>query len=785
MMATARSRSARKELGGTLRAMTLLGLVLAVCAGPPAAAAAATAAAADTVAAAGTDAATDTLATADPDRVYRGEDIVVTASRYDDEVHLSHTNLTRDEIEMRRSARDIPILLEDVPGVFSYSDAGNGLGYTYLKIRGFDQRRVGVLVNGIPLNDPEDQQVYWVDLPDLASSLEDVQVQRGVTNSLGGLNSIGGTVNLVTQLLEPTAGGRAAVEAGSYGTNRRMLRYQTGRLGGHFSTGLRLSQLESDGYRDRSGTAQWAVFWSGRYETERQSLQLNFYTGHEVTQQAWWGIDEETLRTDRTYNPETYANAIDDFRQPHYELHHEWDLAPNLLLKNSLYFIHGAGYYENFKGDADARTYSLDYYLGLPDSAAVDLVRRKWVSKDQFGWVPSLLLEHRGGRLIVGGDVYTFNSDHWGDVMQVEGFTPDDMPDGLKYHDFSGDKSAWSVYANERYTFFGSLTVLADLQLQHRRYEFMQNRVGNFAGDLRHAYTVTYDWFNPRGGLFWQLPDHRWGLYGNVGVAHREPADNEMWDAWEGPDDLGAEPLFRRRDEVTAGDGQVQYVAWSDPIVEQEKVVNYEAGVAFRGGAISLTLNGYWMDFTNEIVPSGYLDPDRGPIRGNAQQTYHRGIELGLRAQLARRHRLALGASRSWDRYEEFLFYDWDGTVHDYSGNPIALFPAYLATLTWHAGWGAVSSDLRLRGVGKQYLDNSGDDARTIDGYGMVDLSLYWDLGRTGGLALLDGMQAYVRLLNVLDAEYETWGYYDPWGAGNYKLPAATRNFLVGVNYDF
>jgi len=723
--------------------------------------------------------------TTDQARVYLGEDIVVTASRYDNEVHLSQTNLTRGQIELKQSARDIPFLLQDVPGVYSYSDAGNGIGYTYLKIRGFDQRRVGVLVNGIPLNDPEDQQVYWVDLPDLVSSLEDIQVQRGVTNSLGGLNSIGGTVNMVTQMLEQQPSGRATIEAGSYGTNRRVLSYQTGRLGKHFSTGLRISQLESDGYRDRSGTDQWAVFWSGRYEDSRQSLQLNFYTGHEVTQQAWWGIDEHKLRTDRTYNPQTYWNAIDDFRQPHYELHHEWDLGPNLLLKNSLYFIHGEGFYENFKDQRNAHRYSLDFYLGLPDSAAVDLVRRKWVSKNQFGWVPSLLWEHHGGRLIVGGDVYTFHSDHWGDVMLVEGFTPDDIPDGLKYHDFNGDKTAWSLYANERYALFGALTLMADLQVQHRRYEFEQNQVGNFQGDLRNAYTVTYDWFNPRGGLFWQLPDARWGLYGHVGVAHREPADNEMWDAWEGPDDLGADPLFRQSREVRDGSGQVQYVAWSDPIVQEEKVINYEAGVAFRGNTLSLTLNGYWMDFTNEIVPSGYFDPDRGAIRGNADQTYHRGIELGLRAQLTQRHLLTVGASRSWDRYETFLFYDWDGTVQDYSGNPIALFPQYLASLSWFAGWGAFKTDLRVRSVGKQYLDNTGNDDRTIDPNTVIDVSLFWDLGETAGLAALEGLQAYVRLLNLLDEEYETWGYYDPWGAGNYKMPAATRNFLVGVNYSF
>ncbi len=343
----------------------------------------------------------------DTTRLYYADEVVVTASRYDDDVHLSHTNLTAEQIERQQTAADIPMLLADIPGVYAYSDAGNGIGYTYLKIRGFDQRRVAVLVNGIPLNDPEDHQVYWVDLPDLASSLEDVQVQRGITNSVGGVTAIGGTVNLVTDVLSAAPQGRAVLEAGSYGTARRVLSYQTGELGGGFSTGLRLSQLESDGYRERAGSEQWAVFWSGRWQRGAHSLQANIYTGHELTHHAWDPVDEATLASNRRANPETYHNAVDDFRQPHHELHWEWDLTPSLLLRNSLYQIHGEGFYENFR-TGDAPAYGLD--AAFPDRYTADdevsLVRTKWVRKDQTGWVPSLQWDHdrrppRGRRRLV------------------------------------------------------------------------------------------------------------------------------------------------------------------------------------------------------------------------------------------------------------------------------------------------------------------------------------------------------------------------------------------------
>ncbi len=721
------------------------------------------------------------------------EEVVVTASRYAADVHLSHDNISAATIAREQTARDIPMLLTALPGVYAYSDAGNGIGYTYLKIRGFDQQRIAVLVNGIPLNDPEDHQVYWVDLPDLASSLEDIQVQRGVTNGVDGVTAIGGTVNLVTDVLTRAPQGHATIETGSYGTNRRMLSYQTGRLGSGFSTSLRLSQLGSDGYRERAGSEQWAVFWSGRWQHAAHALQANFYTGHELTHHAWDPADEATLARDRRANPETYHNAIDDFRQPHYEVHWDWILGEHLLLRNSAYVIHGEGYYENFKPGADAHAYSLDalFPARYDTTDAVDLVRTKWVRKDQVGWVPTLTWNHAGGRLLVGGDWYTFHSNHWGDVLYAgagsggTSLTPDDVPNGSKYHDFTGDKDAWSLSANERWEFVPNLTLLLDLQYQHRQYDFLQNAVGNFQGAQRNAYNVDYDFFNPKGGLFWQTP---WqvgggdlGMYGHVGITHREPADADYWDTWYGPDDLGAQPLFRDHHDVRGAQGDVAYVQWSDPTIEPEKVVDYEGGIALRGQALSLTLNGYWMDFDHEIVPSGFYDPDRGLLRGNAQRTLHRGVELGLRWRPLAGHRLSLAASRSWDEYDEYLVTGDGSTLVDYSGNPIPLFPDHLITATWTARYGALSSDLRVRRVGKQYLDSTGLPDRTIEPATVCDLSLFWDLGRSGVQAL-EGLVVSLRVLNLFSERYETWGYYD---GGKYLLPAAPRNVLVGATYDF
>lgn len=729
--------------------------------------------------------------------VHHEEGVVVTASRYGADIHLSHSDLTGAELRRRQSAIELPLLLQDIPGVFSYSDAGSGLGYTYLKIRGFDQRRVAVLINGVPQNDPEDHQVYWVNLPDLGSSLEDVQVQRGVTNSVGGVAAIGGTVNLVTELLGDEPRGRAAIETGSFGTSRRMISYQTGDLGQGLATGLRISQQRSDGFRERAGTDQWAVFWTGRWRNQAHQIQAHAFTGHELTQHAWNPAPASVLAENRRHNPETYWNAVDDFRQPQYQLHWEWDLSPNLQLRQSFYHIHGEGFYENFRARRRAEDFSLD--AAFPDryeaGDRVDLVRTKWVRKDQTGWAPLLRWEHSGGRMLIGGNGYVFHGSHWGEVLQAGpasgemGLRPVDIPGGLKYYDYSGDKRAWSVYVNERRELVRGLTLLADVQYQHRHFDFRHGAVGNFVGENRHAFTVDHDFFNPKGGLFWQTPwqvaGGQVGLYAHAGITRREPADSDLWGAFAGPDDLGVSPLFAESRVVTDQDGTPVYTRWRGSLIEPEKVINYEAGFAWRGQRLSATVNGYWMDFRNEIVPTGYWDDERGTLRTNAAKTLHRGLELGLRWQPHPDHRLSVGASRSWNEYDRFVFVAPDASVEDHSGNPIPLFPDALVSATWSSRRGPLAADLRVRHLGRQYLDNTGDRARTIAPSTILDLALFYDLGRAG-VSALSGMELTLRLQNLLDDEYETSGYHDEWDHGeNMYIPGASRSILGGVTYSF
>jgi iron complex outermembrane receptor protein len=273
-------------------------------------------------------------------------------------------------------------------------------------------------------------------------------------------------------------------------------------------------------------------------------------------------------------------------------------------------------------------------------------------------------------------------------------------------------------------------------------------------------------------------------FYGWVGVSHREPSDAEMFDTWEGPDDIGAEPLFRERKLVERADGSVDHVQWSDPLVEPERVIDYELGTTWRSRVLDLALNGYWMDFRDEIIAYGALSDDGEGIRGNAERTLHRGLELGIGLRPAEGQALALAAARSWNTFDTFTFYDWDGSVTEYAGNAIAGSPDWTANVRWTADWRWLESTLRVRGNGRIQLDNSGLRERSIDPSVVMDVGLA-ALPSRWGLKGTRGLRVSATCRNVLDARYATSGYYDGWGAGNYVIPAAGRNFLAGATYEF
>lgn len=726
----------------------------------------------------------ETLRVALQPLILQGDEVVYTATRASEgETPSSFSNLSGEEIREQYWAQDLPPLLSNLPGVFAYSEAGNGIGYTYLKVRGFDQKRVGVTVNNIPLNDPEDGVVYWVDIPDLAANLQDVQLQRGVGYSnRGSSGGFGGSLNLVTATpgiddpgFELTGG------YGSYNTRKWSAAYNSGIVDNTYGFYGRFSRILSDGYRERSASDLWSYFLTGVRYGLNTRLTLNVYGGIEETQAAWDAAPESALETDRRYNPITYPNTIDWFTQPHYELHHEWQPNDSWVVENSLFYIHGEGYYEQYKADRDLVDFGMQpFTLDGSLIETTDLVNQKWVYKDHYGWAPRARLDHQRGTLQFGGDWQYYEGKHEGFVLWANEMPEDASPRNRYYHYF-GEVQKGGAFAREAYEITSRLRGVADLELRMQRYAFKQFKEGSFTGDQVNRYTVDHTFLNPKLGLHYRVSDEL-TTYLTLGQSQRAPVNDEYWDTWEGPDDLGADPLFATSDTAHSG-GNITYVEWSDPSIEPERVLNLELGTSWSSGDFQAKLNGYWMDFHNEIVPAGGVR-DGAPVSDNADRSVHSGIEFesSYRPQKGFTGYLNLTLS-----HDELLDYTVNEAVYDdewnllgveqvdLSGNRVALFPSAMASLGIGYTYGPLSVSVDTRHVGKQYLDNTQNEERTIDPFTLVGLRVSANLPHL----LPDALLALdLQVNNLLDTEYETSGYR--YGE-NYYYVGAPRNVYLSL----
>ena len=717
-----------------------------------------------------------------------GQEVVITVTRaVERKTPVAFVDIPRQNLEERYWAQDVPMLLSEVPGVYAYSDAGNGIGYTYLKIRGFDQKRVSVMINGIPLNDPEDHQVYWVDMPDLLSSVQDIQIQRGVGSSLYGTSSFGGTVNIQTTQLNLPRQIKFSTGFGSYNTQKYALNLHSGLIDNQYAISARFSKILSDSYRENSSIDMWSYFLSAARYTLNTSTFINIYGGPELTHAAWEASPQSELRKNHRHNPITYKNAIDNFNQPHYELHHQWALSNQLTWNNSLYYIQGKGYYESFKQGKKLTDFGLEPFY-LPDSTLIkrtDFVRQKWVKKNQYGIVSRMDWEHKKGTFSLGIDGYLFNSDHWGKVVWAAQLPTGTTPEN-NYYQYKGDKNLITLFAHELYHVNAKTTIMADLNLQLQRYRFKQNEIAHFKGLNRHAYKVNYTFFNPRIGVNYNF-SNRLNGFANISLANREPSDDDLFDIWQGPDDIGVPPLFAHADTVKKPTGEIDYLEWRDPLTEPESLVDFELGISYLQKNFRVKLNAYWMDFHNEIVPFSQVDKDGFPIKGNADHTIHRGIEGSFGFDLPFGFGLSGAMAVSQNYFEKFIQYeaeydeDWNfigAKKIDFSGKTIANFPGIMANLKFSYARGPISSHLLIRHIGKQYLDNNELAERSISAYTLLNLYFSYNLKDFIGLS---GLKLRFWINNLTNENYETAGYYDSWDGENYLWPGADRNFYVGI----
>ncbi|GAF69090.1 unnamed protein product, partial [marine sediment metagenome] len=366
-------------------------------------------------------------------------------------------------------------------------------------------------------------------------------------------------------------------------------------------------------------------------------------------------------------------------------------------------------------------------------------------------------------------ELSTFASDHFGKVLWAKYVSRTRNPED-PYYRYKGEKFWVSPFVNVLYQPFRQLTLTGDVQYQYKTYTFMQRQAGNFVGELRNAYDVVYHFIHPRLGMNYNINPSLYA-FAYIGKASREPSDDDLFDVWVGPDDLGKRPLFATADTIRSGSA-VEYIQWSDPYAKPEELVDIELGCGYHREVVSFDVTVYQMIFRNEIVPYGGVDDDKNPIKGNAESTIHRGLEIEGSLNLPLNLTIEGNISASQNYYQKFIYHGWDGK-ENYSGNSIPLFPRYLANFWISYRHQTLSASISLRSVGKQFLDNTQKDERIVDPYTVVGLDLSWESGRLWGL---QGMKIHLKINNLLDEKYETSGYWDD---ERYLYPAAGRNYIA------
>ena len=690
-------------------------------------------------------------------------DAEVTALRAGDRSPFAKSTLTADEIAEKNTGVDLPYMLDMLPSVVAGSDAGTGIGYTNMRIRGSDATRTNITLNGVPFNDAESQGAFLVNLPDLATSAEDIEVQRGVGTSTNGPGAFGASVNLRTTSVKREAWGLIEAGGGSFNTQRYSVSAGTGLINDRFSLDMRLSSITSDGYIDRATADLKSYFLQGAWIGKTRSLRFITFRGKEVTYQAWDGVPREVIDTNRTYNGFTYDNQVDDYDQTHYQLLFDQLLGNHAVLNLTLFRVNGAGYYEQYKPDEDMADYGIEPAVINGDTVTTtDIIRRKWLDNTLTGVNTSADIKLGAHKLVLGGSYSDYRGAHFGEVIwaRYTGST------GIRqrYYDNDASKTDANGYAKLTYALHPKVDLYGDLQLRNVTYSYL-----GFNNDLDNlAQELAWNFFNPKAGVLWRV-HHGGKAYASFAVANREPNRDDL-------------------EETTPA---------SRPTAE--RLFDYEAGYEYRTGRWNAGINGYYMDYADQLVLTGELNDVGAALRTNVPRSFRAGVELMFAAQLTKRVQWMANATFSRNKVMDFTEYvdDWDdgGQVAFFHGtSDLAFSPDIIAASQLSLRvWGKPKkgqADLTFitKYVGKQYLDNSSSTDRMLDAYLVNDLRANVSLFSLKGTKSVD-FNLTVR--NLFSELYESngWSYsYISEGRRQEQVglfPQAPMNMLGGVSVRF
>jgi iron complex outermembrane receptor protein len=719
------------------------------------------------------------------------EEVLVVATRAGNK-SVAHVNVSKEALNQRNLGQDLPYLLSLTPSMVVTSDAGAGVGYTNFRIRGTDASRINTTVNGIPMNDAESHGVWWVNMPDFVSSLDNVEVQRGVGTSTNGAGAFGATINMQTNSVQQDAYAEISSSAGSFNTFKNTVKAGTGLLADHFAVDMRLSNINSDGYVDRAASDLKSFFVSGGYYSQSTILKVNIFSGKEKTYQAWWGVPKVRLENDeegmlrykehwlwsssservnnvkyqelinsdsRTYNYYTYDNETDNYQQDHYQLFFSQKIGSFINFNIAGHYTYGRGYYEQFRMDDAFEDYGLPNVItpNIDTITTTDLVRQKWLDNDFYGATFSFNYKKSALDVVLGGAWNKYDGRHFGKLIwaQYLGNTPKDY----EWYRSNSEKIDNTVYAKANYVFSPWISAYGDVQYRHIEYDIVGGD-----DDLRDiTQNHTFDFFNPKVGVVVKPSDHH-KIYVSFAIANREPTRSNFTDA--NPE---------------------------GPIPTAEKLYDFEAGYTFTNQRFTAGANLYAMYYHDQLVLTGEINDVGSGIMVNVDRSYRQGIEIFGGVQIVKMIRWDANATFSKNKIEDFTEYvdnwdTWGQEAYSLGETDLAFAPNFLATSqVTIEPIQQFNIAFISQFVSEQFIDNTSSEDRMLDAYFINNLKLDYSFYLKGVKAI----EFSLLVNNIFSEVYESnaWVYSYLLGDERYAMdgyfPQAGINFMGGVTLKF
>lgn len=683
------------------------------------------------------------------------DEVLVSAVRVKSGAPVTFSNVSKEEIKERNLGQDIPVLLNYSPSVVTTSDAGAGVGYTGIRVRGSDATRVNVTINGIPYNDAESQGTFWVNMPDFASSTESLQLQRGVGTSTNGSGAFGASLNLLTDAVSENAYGEISASVGSFNTTKVTGKFSTGLINEHIEFSGRLSKIDSDGYIDRASSDLTSHFLQASYVDDNTLIKAITFGGEQETYQAWYGVTEDEMKEKgRTYNPYTYENEVDHYNQNHYQLHWNETISNNWSTNIAFNYTKGKGYFEQYKEDEDFADYDLEpIVIGDGTVDETDLIRRRWLDNDFYVFNANATYKNTNYNLIFGGSYSNYSGGHFGEIIWAEYASNSEIRD--RYYEANTTKTDSNIFAKLDYNVNENWSLFADLQGR-----FVSFETEGLTSD-REPLNVDEDYafFNPKFGITNQLNDYN-NMYFSYSRANREPNRND----------------------------------YENGVINPEILNDFELGWRMNKENVKINTNLYYMLYKDQLVLTGAIDDTGDPIRATSEKSYRLGLEIDAAIKISNKFNIMPNIAISSNKNIDFPAYI-DGEEVVLGNTNIAFSPNFIAgnNLVYQPTQNIQLSFLS-KFVGEQFMGNIDNDNSKLDSYFVNDFSASYEITPN---RIAKSIRFDLLVNNIFNVEYISNGYYgtydDTWSvpgetttldyAGYY--PQATINFLLGATVRF